>query len=115
MSESLNQFEWHDTPVDRISIIETGVELRFLVFTEDTNTYTPYKLIIKEAKSITLDIAGELSIKMLGDMEIHSFNFIILNEERVSGKLGLIVNNLWWGVAFEGALVQIHPDAEPVA
>lgn len=111
MSEFLNHFEWHDTPVDRISILETGVELRFLVYTEDDRNYTPYKLIITEAKSITLDITGKLLIKTLCDMEIHTFDFIPLNGGRASGKLSLIVNSLWWGVAFEDALVQIYPDA----
>ena len=101
---SLDSIEWHDLPVDAISITESGLSLIVTPYDDVTNSYSSRTLRITEAESLELTINGSLSPKDLGELEVFSFDYESSSPGRISGTFGILPGNAgFWKLSFRNA------------
>ena len=103
-------FEWHDLPVDRITITERGVTVDVRPFNDDADRYEQATLSLLGADAIEFDVGGKLSLKDLGNFEITDFDVEELAPGRITGSLGILCGNAgYWTVRITNALWQLEP------
>lgn len=103
-------FEWHDLPVDRISVMKKGVILDVTPFDDDADRYEPATLSLFDAEGIEFGIQGKLSPQDLGRLEITDFDVEESAPERITGKLGILYGGTgYWTIRVTNALWQLEP------
>ena len=103
-------FEWHDLPVDRITIMERGVMLDVRPFNDDADRYEQATLSLLDADAIEFDVRGKLSLKDLGNLEITDFDVEEPTPGRITGSLGMLCGDAgYWTVGITNALWQLEP------
>lgn len=103
-------FEWHDLPVDRISITENGVTLDVLPFDDDADRYEQATLSLLDADAIEFGIQGKLSLKDLARIEITDFDVGESAPGRITGTLGILYGGTgYWSIQVINALWQLEP------
>ncbi len=104
------QFEWHDLPISRISIVEKGLILNLMPFNESTQHYDLVSLSLLEPESMTFDIQGQLNLKDLDGLEVYDFSFTESAPGRISGELGILPNSGtigYWKIQFTNSIWQL--------
>lgn len=101
---ALTKFEWHDLPVSMLCISKSGIDLVVTPYNEALAQYDRFRLTLRGATSVRLDVQGDLSARDLSDVEVSSFNYRVGDDRRLTGKLGLLPGSAgFWTVAFENA------------
>jgi hypothetical protein len=103
------EFEWHDLPIERISISTDAVIIDVTPFNELTRAYDQASLHLLQPDSISFDFVGPLSAGDLGRglLEITDLEFIDSGQDRITGKLGIIPGDPsigYWEVCFTNAI-----------
>jgi len=100
---SLNLFEWHDLPLESISIKNDSIVLSVSPFNEQTQEYDNYKLKLLSFSSLELSIESVLDFNVLCNMEISSFNHTLAGT-LLSGTIGILpANSGFWTISFKDA------------
>jgi hypothetical protein len=103
-------FEWHDLPVDRISIVERGVTIDVRPFDDDADRYEHATLSLLDATAIAFDVQGELALKDLARIEITDFDVEESAPGRITGLLGILYGGTgYWTIRITNALWQLEP------
>jgi hypothetical protein len=103
-------FEWHDLPVDSITIMERGVMVDVQPFNDDADGYEHATLLLLDANAIEFDVQGKLSPKDLADLEIKDFDVVESAPGRITGSLGILCGDAgYWTVRITNALWQLEP------
>ena len=115
--DALSKFEWHDLPVLRMSISESGINLVVAPYNEAAAKYDRFQLTLRDASSVRLDVQGNLSPRDWSDLEVSRFDYHSGDDGRLSGTLGVLPGSAgFWTIAFDNAqweLEQLPPgDAE---
>ena len=114
--DALDKIEWHDLVVSRLCISESGIELVVNPYNETAATYDRFRLTLRGASSMRLDVQGELSLRDWSDLEVSRFDYRAGNDRRLSGTLGILPGSAgFWTIAFESAqweLEHLPSDAE---
>ena len=103
-------FEWHDLPVERVTIIERGVTVDVRPFDDDADRYEQATLSLLDADAIEFDVQGKLSPKELRSLEITDFDVVESAPGRVTGSLGILFGGTgYWTIRVTNALWQLEP------
>ena len=86
---ALTQFEWHDLPVLRLCFSESGIDLVVTPYNAAVAAYDRYRLTIRGASSVQVNLQGDLSPRDLLDMEVSRFDYST-HDDRLSGTLGIL-------------------------
>lgn len=103
----LNSIEWHDLPVQKLSISKNGIEVQVMPFNEDMQENDYVTLLLDGAKSMhfDFDIQGANTLNDLDSLEVHSFDYVQGADASISGKLVFLLG--WpasvWVIKFTNA------------
>ncbi|HEX8916827.1 MAG TPA: hypothetical protein VF796_31040 [Humisphaera sp.] len=102
--DALNKFRWHDLPVSRLCISESGIDLEVTPYNEAATAYERFRLTLRDASFVRLDVRGDLSPRDLSDLEVSRFDFRAGDDRRLCGTIGVRPGSSgFWTIAFESA------------
>ena len=97
----LNSLDWHDLPVESITITETGLSLCVTPYNEATGDYDSRILRISDVESLQLKVTGKLSAKDLRAVEVATFQYALEPAGRLSGTIELLPGDAgYWEISF---------------
>lgn len=100
----LRAIEWHDLPIENLTLNAQGFALVVTPFHEDTQSYSVVTLQIFEAATVDLTISGLLSPKDFSAIEVSSFQYVLNDTNRLSGVIDILPGSAgFWSIAFENA------------
>jgi hypothetical protein len=100
----LGSIDWHDLPIDALSITSAGIELVVTPWMENKNAFGRYRLSITEAEILEVDITGSLSANDSDGLEVNSFDYTLVSSRRISGKIGILPGDAGhWSISFGNA------------
>ena len=101
--KDLKEVEWHDLPIESISINIDSIEIVITPFNENSQKYDSLTLKLFSFDNIELSIAAELATSDLNNLEISSFEYTI-NNGLLTGNLGILpANKGFWSISFTHA------------
>jgi len=104
----INDIEWHDLPVDSISINETCVCIIVTPYDESTKLYKRLELKLSDFTSMSVSLGDKFSSFALRDLEVSSFNYT-QEGDRITGEIGILPGNEgFWTIKFEQAKCDLH-------
>lgn len=104
LPSDLMQFQWHNLPIERISISEAHIEIVVTPYSEELRDYERFSLQISDSDSVTLDLQGTLSPADLEGLEVTSVNSTVDDARRLSGKLSCFPGTAGlWRIQFSNA------------
>ena len=100
----LTAIEWHDLPIESLTLTTQGFALAVTPFLEETQSYTVVTLHISDAATVDLKISGLLSPKDFSAIEVSSFQYSLNDTKRLSGVINILPGDSgFWSIAFENA------------
>ena len=109
-------FEWHDLPVGRISVVGKGVVIDALPYNDEAGRYDHATLPLLEAEAFAFDIQGEVSSRVLDQLEITDFDFSVSSPGRITGTLGLLSgSDVYWTIGFTNAAWSVEQHGSAAA
>jgi len=104
----INDIEWHDLPVDSISINETYVCIVVTPYDESTKLYKRLELKLSDFTSMSVSLGDKFTSFALKDLEVSSFNYTH-EGDRISGEIGILPGNEgFWTIKFEQAKCDLY-------
>jgi len=101
---------WHDLPLESFSIQMESVKFLITPFDDKNDCYLKYEFVLTNFSNISFSINSEANLKFLSELEIFNFDYTLLDENKLSGKIGILPGNSgYWEVAFENATWQLIP------
>ncbi len=88
----IGDFEWHDLPVDQMTIGVSGIALLVTPYSEEAEDYRHVVLTLRNAQRLELTFPQVLERADLANLEVSSFEWE-RNEESLSGELTLLAAN----------------------
>lgn len=106
--ELLRAFEWHDLPVEELTISNDGAALVVTPYSEALQRYRRLRLSLSSPKELQVTITGSLAVTDLSTVEISSFAILEEDDDRLSGRLAVLPGAAgMWEIAFKGAAWQL--------
>ncbi|GAA5173355.1 hypothetical protein GCM10025771_00600 [Niveibacterium umoris] len=100
----LRAIEWHDLPIESLTLNAQGFALVVTPFHEETQSYSVVTLHISEAATVNLNISGPLSSRDFSAIEVSSFQYSLNDTNRLSGVIEILPGSAgFWSIAFENA------------
>ncbi|HVT90619.1 MAG TPA: hypothetical protein VHD56_17320 [Tepidisphaeraceae bacterium] len=98
----------------RLCISESGLDLVVTPYNEVAATHDRFRLTLRGASCVRLDVRGDLSPRDWSDLEVSRFDYRATDDRRLSGTLSILPGSAGvWSIAFENAqwgLEQLPPD-----
>jgi hypothetical protein len=108
-SGTLETIEWHDLPVRKVSISESGIELVVTPYIDELEIYGSCCLRIFDAEVLSVDLGGTLSSEDLEALEVSSFNYSFAPSGRITGTISILPGSAGiWTVSFTNALWKLE-------
>ncbi|EOB2853995.1 hypothetical protein ACIL2M_004390, partial [Vibrio vulnificus] len=103
----LNQFEWHDLPLEVISIDQFGVSVIVTPYDNENQKYRRFQLQLFNYECLSLSLGGEITFGALKELEISDFTYSV-EEGLLSGEIGILPSNEGgWSIKFKKAKWQL--------
>jgi hypothetical protein len=100
----LRTIGWHDFPIESITLATDRVELHVTPFNEPENGFERFRLTLSSFDSLTVNIAGDLPVSTLANLEISTFQVTEHILGRLDGHIGILPGNAgFWTLSFRGA------------
>ena len=101
--KKITDIEWHDLPLEAISINSDSISLLVTPYNEETKNYDVFSLVLSSFSTISFSIEGQLEQSALQEMEIASFEHIE-SLGKLSGSIGILPANAgYWSITFKDA------------
>jgi hypothetical protein len=105
----LEQIEWHDLPISKIELNETGIEIIVTPYNEDEQDYEYFALKVSGYSTVKLSVEGILNIDDQKNLEISSFEYQLDELNLVSGVIGILPGNAgFWTIDFTKATCRLE-------
>lgn len=106
-------FEWHDLPVERISIVENGVVIDVRPYNDEAERYHQATLSLLNAKSIKLDLSSPMALEPFKGLQIMDLDVVETVPGRVTGMVGIMLGfgDDYWRIYVTDAAWQVTEQA----
>ena len=104
----ISDIEWHDLPVEAISINETSVCIVVTPYDEVTKLYRRYELKLSDFTSMSVSFGDKFTSFALKNLEIAHFKYTN-EDDRITGEIGILPGSEgFWIIDFEQAKWDLH-------
>lgn len=106
-------FEWHDLPVDRISIVENGVVINVLPYNDAAGREEHATLSLLNAKSIELDFSSPMALEPFKGFQIMDLDVVETTPGRITGMVVIMLGfgDGYWRIHVTDAAWQVTDQA----
>ena len=95
--------EWHDLPLDNISINHDSIKIDISAIVDGAKDYRQFSLELSGFTNCSVNISGDLNSAVLKELEVAKFDYKEV-EGLLSGSIGILPGNAgYWSVDFENA------------
>ena len=101
---NLEDFEWHDLPVDSLTIQTAGLKLVTTPYNDARQSYDLAVLTLGDCTELDIAIDGRLDPKDLNELEVKSLDCVHQQDGTLSGTLGILPGSAgFWTIKFTNA------------